>query len=107
MVMDTPTQAFAILLLCCLLLWVYTITKAGTSRLRSLPGPLAGRISAYFRVWLLSTGRGPIIYWELHKKYGPVVRTGPNHVSLSDPAMIPVIYDVKGKFFKVGQERLG
>jgi hypothetical protein len=105
--MDTAIQALATLSICWLLLLIHLTIKAWTSHLKSLPGPLAGRISGFFRVWLLSTGTGPIGYRKLHKKYGPVVRTGPNHVSLSDPAKIPVIYDLKGKFFKVGQERLG
>lgn len=101
LIMGRALQALAALLVCCLPLLLHFTIKVNTSRLKSLPGPFPGRVSNFYRVWLLSTGKGPIKYWELHKKYGPVVRTGPNHVSLSDPAMISVVYDLKNKYFKV------
>jgi hypothetical protein len=31
----------------------------------------------------------------LHRKYGKVVRTAPNVIDVSDPTMIPVIYNLK------------
>ena len=37
----------------------------------------------------------------LHKKYGPLVRIGPNHVSVSDPKAINIIYGLKTGFTKV------
>ena len=37
---------------------------------------------------------------DLHKKYGPLVRTGPNHVSFSDASLIPQIYGITSKFYK-------
>ncbi|KAH6988450.1 cytochrome P450 [Ilyonectria destructans] len=54
------------------------------SGLRNIPGP-----------W----GDAPLRYRELHQRYGAIVRTGPNHVSVSDPSMIPVIYGI-GRNFK-------
>lgn len=33
-----------------------------------------------------------------------IVRTGPTHVSVSDPAQIPVIYGISSKFTKVSSE---
>lgn len=93
----------ALLLISCSLLLGYLVWKATTSELRSLPGPFLARFSIYYRFWLVSTGRGPIKYLELHEKYGSVVRTGPNHVSLSDPSMISILYDMKNTFLKVGQ----
>ena len=94
---------FAIFSLACLLYCAYIGIKAASSKLRELPGPLLARISSYYRVWLLSTGRGPAEYLELHRKYGSVVRTGPHHVSFSDPAMISVVYDLKHRFHKVSR----
>lgn len=35
---------------------------------------------------------------NLHRKYGPLVRIGPNHISVSDPAAVKVIY-AAGKGF--------
>ena len=71
------------------------------SALRHLPGPAIAKVTGYYRVWLLSTGRGPQHYLGLHRRYGSVVQTGPSHVSFSDPRMIPIIYDLKSKFHKV------
>ena len=36
----------------------------------------------------------------LHRKYGPLVRIAPNHVSISDPSMIPVIYSANEAYTK-------
>ena len=38
---------------------------------------------------------------RLHEQYGSAVRLGPNLVSLSDPDLIKVVYDVRGSFVKV------
>ena len=37
----------------------------------------------------------------MHEKYGPVVRIGPNVLSLDYPELIPTIYDTKGTYRKV------
>lgn len=69
--------------------------------LREIPGP---PFAAWSRLWTLhnaSTGRAPLNYIALHKKYGQVVRVGPNHVSLADPEMISVIYGTNNKYVKV------
>lgn len=37
---------------------------------------------------------------KLHEQYGPLVRVGPNHVSISDASCIPVLYGINNKFWK-------
>ncbi|GIZ40796.1 hypothetical protein CKM354_000412000 [Cercospora kikuchii] len=37
---------------------------------------------------------------QLHKKYGKLVRIGPNHVMFSDAALIPPVYGIGSKFMK-------
>lgn len=69
--------------------------------LRSLPGPFLARFSGFYRLSLVWDGHAPERYRELHEKYGTIVRTGPNHVSISDTAMIPIIYGIGSKFLKV------
>lgn len=69
-----------------------------------VPGPLLGRITPYYRVWLLIQGDAPLKYAALHRKYGPVIRTGPNHVSISDSRSIPVVYDLKHQYLKVAKD---
>lgn len=43
---------------------------------------------------------------DLHEKYGPVVRVGPNTVHVSDATAIPAIYTSHGEFRKVGGGQL-
>ena len=71
------------------------------SDLSPLPGPKWAEITGFYRVSRLFTGQAPAVYVELHKKYGPIVRTGPNMVSLSDPSAVPVIYGITSGFLKV------
>lgn len=78
--------------------YVRAIFRAG---LRTLPGPVLARFSALYRLSMVYKGNAPQTYRELHKKYGPIVRTGPNHVSVSDAEMIPVIYGTGSNFRKV------
>ncbi|KAF5987957.1 cytochrome P450 monooxygenase [Fusarium bulbicola] len=69
--------------------------------LRNIPGPRLARYTGLYRPSLVYKGDSPRRYQLLHEKYGPIVRTGPNHVSVSDPAMIPVIYGIGKNFQKV------
>ena len=85
-----------------LCLAVYSVIRSLTSSLKTIPGPVLAPFSGFYRVWLLSQGDGPQRYYRLHHKYGKVVRTGPNHVSFSNPSMITVIYDLKNRYLKVG-----
>lgn len=51
-----------------------------------------------FDVW---GGRCELTQKLLHEKYGPVVRLGPNMVSLGDPALIATLYGINGDWLKV------
>jgi hypothetical protein len=69
--------------------------------LRSTPGPFIARFSCLYRPWKIARGNAPEFYLALHEKYGPIVRTGPNTVDISDPKAIPIIYGISSKFLKV------
>lgn len=87
------------------LLLAYLITSfrvAFKKGLRNVPGPIIARFSGLYSFMLLWKGESSEEYRQLHLDYGQVVRVGPNHVSVSDPAMIPVIYGIGSKFLKVG-----
>ena len=88
-----------IVLFVLVLLW-YTKT-AFKNGVRELPGPVLARFSGLYRFSMVYNGKGPGRYRELHEKYGPIVRTGPYHVSVSDPSMIPTIYGIGSKFTKL------
>ena len=60
--------------------------------LRKIPGPLLAASTDLWRAYYFNNGRLASKLHALHEKYGPVVRTGPNHVSVSDPAGVPLIY---------------
>lgn len=69
--------------------------------LRTLPGPVLARFSYLYRILMVYNGDGPANYRKAHQKYGPILRIGPNEVSVADPNMIPIIYGVGSKFTKV------
>lgn len=76
--------------------WVYH------SGLRDLPGPSLAPYSELWRIFSLTMkGKAPLEYRKLHKNYGKIVRTGPDTVSISDPAMIPIIYGFNSTYIKV------
>ena len=71
------------------------------SDLRKIPGPKIAQFSAFWRPWVLFGGNAPNVYRGLHEKYGPLERTAPNVVSVSDPNAISTIYGIGSKFYKV------
>ncbi|EME38687.1 hypothetical protein DOTSEDRAFT_48209 [Dothistroma septosporum NZE10] len=70
------------------------------SALRTVPGPTLARLSALWRVRLIWSGDAPKKYRDLHQRYGPIVRTAPNVVDVSDPGQIPVVLGINAKFVK-------
>ncbi|KAJ5328320.1 cytochrome P450 [Penicillium brevicompactum] len=76
---------------------IITALKPG---LRSIPGPFIARSSCLYRPWKISKGDAPDFYRRLHEKYGPIVRTGPNTVDISDPKALSTIYGISSKFLK-------
>ena len=71
--------------------------------LRSIPGPFIARFSRLYLLIQATKGNQHILYLNLHKKYGKMVRVGPNKVAISDPDMITVIYNISSKYRKVRQ----
>jgi hypothetical protein len=73
-----------------------------TPGLRDIPGPYLARVTRLWNLANVASGKLHEKTITAHKTYGPIVRTGPWHISISDPEMIPVIYGVHTKFIKVG-----
>jgi len=94
------TMIFFVTSIAVLSFWVFSILKSLLSS-DDIPGPLAARLTKFYRVWINCDGRGPIRYSELLKQYGPIVRIGPNHVIVASGDFIPEIYDFRHKFRKV------
>ncbi|KPI42555.1 Pisatin demethylase [Cyphellophora attinorum] len=68
--------------------------------LRSIPGPRLARFTDAWRVHFVSRGRAHEDYLALHDKYGPIVRTAPSAMDISDPAAIPILYGASSPFLK-------
>jgi hypothetical protein len=97
-----PWAYFLPIIGCFALYWIVsTLRLAYRTDLSPLPGPRWARFTGLYRVYRLWPGKAPSVYLELHQKYGPIVRTGPNTVSIADPSTIPTIYGIGSNFLKV------
>ncbi|KAH6658491.1 cytochrome P450 [Truncatella angustata] len=70
------------------------------SGLRRIPGPFTASFSNFWKlraVWNANMHRENV---RVHEDYGPIVRIGPNHVSVSDPESVRAIYGVQNVFPK-------
>lgn len=67
---------------------------------KDIPGPRLARISKFWYFRSIRHGLGENLQWQLHRKYGPMVRMAPNMVQIADPAAIDVIYSARRPFQK-------
>ncbi|EJC99221.1 cytochrome P450 monooxygenase pc-bph [Fomitiporia mediterranea MF3/22] len=61
-------------------------------RNNGITGPLSARFSDAWLGWVAAQGHRSEVVHEMHKKYGTFVRLAPNHVSISDPAALQIVY---------------
>ena len=61
-------------------------------QLRSVPGPILARLSNWWLVYACREKARWRYVDDAHKRYGPVVRIQPNHVSVADERVINAIY---------------
>lgn len=71
--------------------------------LSKYPGPFLASITDWWRFFDVYGRRPEVTHRALHKKYGDVVRLGPNTLSFSDPKALKTIYGLNKGFIKVGQ----
>lgn len=69
---------------------------------RHFPGPFWASITGYWYFNSVRHGLGDNTQWQLHRKYGPMVRVAPGMVAIADPAAIDTIYGMKNTFRKSG-----
>src|SRR4051812_11011807 len=67
---------------------------------RSIPGPFAAKFSNLWLLWQCRQGRRFLAVDEAHRKYGTFVRIQPNHVSVADAEVLPLIYGHGNGFLK-------
>lgn len=73
-------------------LFVRIISILAFGNLRRVPGPFYSRLTRLPLSIAAFKGRQAQWLYELHKKYGPVVRVAPGEVSVADPAHYRTIY---------------
>ncbi|KAI9730791.1 MAG: hypothetical protein M1818_008071 [Claussenomyces sp. TS43310] len=79
---------------------VYLIHLFFFNALSHLPGPAISKISNFWKLNAAWHEDVPKRLIALHRRYGPIVRIGPNSISVNDPAAYPVIYGSKRVFKK-------
>ncbi|GJC78608.1 cytochrome P450 monooxygenase gsfF [Colletotrichum liriopes] len=98
-IMSLQIALFGSFVLC--LGWMIQIAYAAChTSLRDVPGPWLASLTSSWRLSLVLRGKAHERYRKLHEKYGPIVRTAPNVVDISDPAAISVVYGINSKFLK-------
>ncbi|KAK6342027.1 hypothetical protein TWF730_001509 [Orbilia blumenaviensis] len=85
------------------------IRRLFISPLRRFPGPASASVSNYWMAKELGAGTFSKTIRDLHRLHdAPVIRTGPNEVSVNDAAAIVKIYSGKyqrGSFYEAGKLR--
>ncbi|CRK43927.1 hypothetical protein BN1723_005912 [Verticillium longisporum] len=70
------------------------------SPLRRYPGPFFAKFTNLWRVYHTLRGDIHLVNLRTHRKYGPVVRTGPNNLDLDVPSLVKTIYTTDHKWLK-------
>ncbi|GAB1315668.1 Cytochrome P450 monooxygenase andK [Madurella fahalii] len=68
--------------------------------LNKYPGPFLASLTDWWRFFDVYRRRPERSHIALHRKYGPVVRLGPNTLSFSDPEALKTIYGLNKGFIK-------
>lgn len=69
-------------------------------RLSHLPGPIAAKFTDLWRFRSQNSKGHAKRLVALHKRHGKLLRIGPNHVSISDPSAIPIVYSTNPTWLK-------
>ncbi|KAJ3816970.1 cytochrome P450 [Lentinula raphanica] len=64
--------------------------------LAKYPGPTIAKLSKLWTVYKSVDGKLAQYYKELHDKYGPIVRVGPNEISVAEKDLLPFIIGAHG-----------
>jgi len=56
------------------------------------PGPVLARVSKFWNFRMAASGKQHTVYKALHDTYGPIVRVGPNELSIANTEAIPDVF---------------
>lgn len=79
---------------------LYLISVRYGNGLKDIPGPFWASMLPFDRLWTVCSGKQCDAHIRYHKKYGPLVRVGPHHVSFADGAAIPTVYSIGASYPK-------
>ena len=71
---------------------LYVLYQRWFHPLAKYPGPFVASFTDLWKVYQMAKTQMPYRLTELHEQYGPIIRTGPNSLSFTDPAAIAPIY---------------
>ncbi|KAL2116009.1 hypothetical protein VTJ04DRAFT_10264 [Mycothermus thermophilus] len=92
------TQHWPVISLGLIFLWL--VRNRYYHGLNKYPGPFLASLTDWWRFIDVYKRRPERTHIALHKKYGPVVRLGPNTLSFSDPEALKTIYGLNKGFIK-------
>ncbi|RSL41892.1 hypothetical protein CEP53_012490 [Fusarium sp. AF-6] len=98
--LDWKSLAIAIVVVPILSITAWWIVSYFTSPLRKYPGPTLAGCTNLWRLSVVRRGSYHVKIKELHNKYGPVVRIGPNTLDFDFPELIKTLYGTDGKWKK-------
>jgi cytochrome P450 len=77
----------------------YVIYQRFFHPLATYPGPFLASLTDLWQVHQFLTLKQPYHLTDLHAKYGQIVRYGPDKISITDEAAVPILYQKGGKMF--------
>jgi tryprostatin B 6-hydroxylase len=60
-------------------------------RLHNFPGPWAAGLTKFWHVWQCRSGKNHLVIEKLRMRYGSIIRTGPEELTIIDPAVPPAV----------------
>ena len=87
------------------ILWYITTSVIAWTRLRRFPGPTIASFSYLWGYFAMRSGRMHLRLAEEHKKYGKVMRVGPNQLMVYDPEILWQINSVRSAYTRGGLYR--
>jgi len=78
----------------------YLLPYIRSRAIHDIPSPFPAAFSNLWLLYQCRRGRRYLAVDNAHKKYGPLVRIQPEHVSVADASAIPVIYSHTGGWTK-------
>jgi len=78
----------------------YIIYPFFTSPLAGIPGPKINAMTKWYMVYIDFTKKRTLYIHDLHQKYGPIVRVGPNEVVCTGEEPMRTIYGAGTSFYK-------